>query len=151
MKKYLIACLMVVIPFCVHAQTVKYVIFTSVDENAKYGVEKSIEETPNDMNSYRIYQLFITQPANYGVMFIHANQKGQSNQPAIESKSLSFLNTISWDDLDVGQPMTKEQIKAKYEHYCTYDKLYFIDRREITSTTITLVEVLPLKKTIKYY
>lgn len=147
MKKcFLLLFVLTITVFFVHAQNIKYVLFTST-EGGTYGVSKDYQPLDNDLNSCVYFSIFNNIPSDYGAMFVHENEKGQPNQPVITTKPLSFLNTISYDDLDPLQPMSREQIKAKYKEYETYDKLYFIDRRDFTPTTLTVIEVLPISKT----
>lgn len=143
-KLFLVLSMFAFIPG-LQAQTFKYVVFTSTD-SGDYGMHKNYQPLDSELNSCIYYHLVNNTTKNFGVMFVHENEKGKSNQPVIVTKPLSLLNTLTYDDLDTLQPMSIEQINAKYKEYSSYDKLYFIDRRDFTQTTLTIVEVLPISK-----
>ncbi|GHU99089.1 hypothetical protein FACS1894159_02570 [Bacteroidia bacterium] len=78
-------------------------------------------------------------------MFIHTSYN--PSHPEYQVKPLIFLNSITCEDWDEASPTSsRTQIENKYQELCTYDKVYFIDRNEFTSTSLTVVEVVPLKK-----
>lgn len=136
MKKKLLL-LTVILTCClknVYTQEV-YVIFTSTNSETKGAWNFSLEKTSEDFDTPRVFTLFDRAGGNKKLSYIYRFwYKARVNIPAnhfrvLDLKSLKSLNVIDWDLIK-----HIDEAKLKYKNIISYEKIYFIDRNETTSS-----------------
>ncbi len=139
MKKIVLTLLLLGYVFTLSSQSIIYVIFTSTDSETK-GVWNSISKHTESVREARHYfTLFDRAGGNkeqkYFYEFVYENLKEKPNNPAFydHQSILDSKTVIDWDLIT-----SKEEAKEKYDYILSHDKIYFIDRKETTSSTIKI-------------
>ena len=121
-----------------------YVIFTKTPNNSVSGIDHLIS-TGTDMTIFRhashYYRIANISFPFYST-FVYATRKTEPENPIV-TKSVSFLNTVTYIDWDIVGPtlQTPQQVKAKVDQIKSYSKIYFIDRSEIVNGNMKMVPV----------
>ena len=123
-----------------------YVVFTKTPSGTGIsGIRHSIISDADITTMFRSaihnYRIANVQASFYS-SFVYAIRKTEPDDPII-TKSVSFLNTVTYIDWDIVGPtlQTFQQISAKVDQIKSYDKIYFIDRSEIVNGNIKMVPV----------
>lgn len=150
MKKLFLTLLLFGCVCLLKSQTIVYVIFTSTNSETK-GVWNSIGKKTGSVREARHYfTLFDRAGGNkeqsYFYDFIYENSKEKPDTPAFYAHQ-SILDTktvIDWNLVT-----SKQEAKEKYDYILSHDKIYFIDKKESTGSTIKIYPVELLK--FNYY
>ena len=123
----------------VHAQSSIYVIFSSSHSEAKGVWHSAFDKRVDDRDMSHLFTLFDRAEGNkeqkYFYRFIYENLKENPDNPAFydHQSILDSKTVIDWDLIT-----SKEQAKEKSDYILSHDKIYFIDRKETTSSTIKI-------------
>lgn len=123
----------------IHSQSNVYVIFSSTDSEAKGVWHSTLDRTVDDRDIPHLFTLFDRAGGNkeqaYFYRFIYENSKNASNNPAFyDHQSILDTKTV----IDWSLITSKQEAKEKYDYILSCDKIYFIDRKESTGSTIKI-------------
>lgn len=160
MKKTILLTTLAFISLVAYSQTAtKVVIFTSDNcsttmirlDDDDDSEEERLENREEGLEEYVTFFLAGGIDFNYSLMFEYSRYCDRPNRAEKLTVPLSNLSTMEYDDLDEMGELTKAQVDSLYHNYEQYDHLLFIDRNDMTDTTMTIYEVFPISKSRAKY